>query len=162
MAHGSAIFNVEKQVQIDLGVSNMTADYSATQPWLLQPHPSGPNNNIPALVQIMAWRRPGDEPLSEPMMVNSLTHVCVPRHLWVNSSYIDISITRNCVTIFRAFLWTDNNKSCIPTQYVRRKTIPHQEINFLSNLVITSLQRECQKIIRARSKYFVWGQYMII
>ena len=27
-------------------------------------------NNIPALVQIMAWRRPGDKPLSEPMMVH--------------------------------------------------------------------------------------------
>ena len=25
-------------------------------------------NNIPALVQIMAWRRTGDKPLSEPMM----------------------------------------------------------------------------------------------
>ena len=31
--------------------------------------PKGPINNIPALVQIMAWRRPGDEPLSEPMLV---------------------------------------------------------------------------------------------
>ena len=29
----------------------------------------GPINNIPALIQIMAWRRPGDKPLSEPMMV---------------------------------------------------------------------------------------------
>ena len=26
-------------------------------------------NNMPALVQIMAWCRPGDKPLSEPMMV---------------------------------------------------------------------------------------------
>ena len=26
-------------------------------------------NNIPTLVQIMAWRRPGDKPLSDPMMV---------------------------------------------------------------------------------------------
>ena len=26
-------------------------------------------NNIPSLVQIMAWRRPGDKPLSEPMVV---------------------------------------------------------------------------------------------
>ena len=26
--------------------------------------PKGPINNIPALVQIMAWRRPGDKPLS--------------------------------------------------------------------------------------------------
>ena len=30
--------------------------------------PNGPINNIPALVQIMAWRRPGDKPLSESMM----------------------------------------------------------------------------------------------
>ena len=30
--------------------------------------PKGPINNIPALVQIMAWRRTGDKPLSEQMM----------------------------------------------------------------------------------------------
>ena len=39
--------------------------------------PKGPINNIPALVQIMAWRRPGDKPLSEPMMVGLL--ICVTR-----------------------------------------------------------------------------------
>ena len=37
--------------------------------------PKGPINNIPALVQIMAWRRSGDKPLSEPMMVSLLTHI---------------------------------------------------------------------------------------
>ena len=42
------------------------------------------NNNIPSLVQIMAWRRPGDKPLSEPIMVSSLTHTCVTRPQWVN------------------------------------------------------------------------------
>ena len=42
-------------------------------------------NNIPALVQIMAWRRPGDKPLSEPMMVSLLMHICVTRPQWVNS-----------------------------------------------------------------------------
>ena len=31
--------------------------------------PKGPINNMPALVQIMAWCQPGDKPLSEPMMV---------------------------------------------------------------------------------------------
>ena len=41
-------------------------------------------NNIPALVQIMTWRRIGDKPLSEPMMVNLLTHICVTRLQWVN------------------------------------------------------------------------------
>ena len=32
----------------------------------------------------MAWRRPGDKPLSEPMMVSLLTHICVTRPQWVN------------------------------------------------------------------------------
>ena len=45
--------------------------------------PKGPINNIPALVQIMVWRRPGDKPLSEPMMVCLPTHICVTRPQWV-------------------------------------------------------------------------------
>ena len=45
--------------------------------------PKGPINNISALVQIMAWRRPGDKPLSEPMIVKLPTHVCVTRPQWV-------------------------------------------------------------------------------
>ena len=45
--------------------------------------PKVPINNIPALVQIMAWRREGDKPLSEPMMVCLLTHICVTRPQWV-------------------------------------------------------------------------------
>ena len=45
--------------------------------------PKAPINNISALVQIMAWRRPGDKPLSEPMMVSLLTHICVTRPQWV-------------------------------------------------------------------------------
>ena len=40
-------------------------------------------NNIPVLGQIMAWRRWGDKPLSEPMMVDLLTHICVTRPQWV-------------------------------------------------------------------------------
>ena len=45
--------------------------------------PKDPINTIPALVQIMAWRRPGTKPLSEPMMVSLLTPICVTRHQWV-------------------------------------------------------------------------------
>ena len=44
-------------------------------------------NNIPALVQIMAWSWSGDKPLSEPIMVSLLTHVCVSRPQWVNLFY---------------------------------------------------------------------------
>ena len=46
--------------------------------------PKGPINNISSLVQTMAWRRPGDRPLSEPMMVCLPTHLCVTRPQWAN------------------------------------------------------------------------------
>ena len=31
----------------------------------------------------MAWHRLGDKPLSEPMMVSLMTHICVTRPQWV-------------------------------------------------------------------------------
>ena len=43
-----------------------------------------PIDNKQALVQIMVWRRSGDKPLSEPMMVSLPTHICVTRPQWVN------------------------------------------------------------------------------
>ena len=46
--------------------------------------PKGQINNIPALVWIMTWRQPGDKPLSAPMMVSLLTHMCVTQPQWVN------------------------------------------------------------------------------
>ena len=42
-----------------------------------------PINNIPALMQVMAWRRPGDKPISEPTMVRIMTYICVTRPQWV-------------------------------------------------------------------------------
>ena len=67
--------------------------------------PVGPINNIPTLVQIMAWcwsgdkilsnigsdnglapitwRQSGDKPLSEPMMVSLLMHICITPPQWV-------------------------------------------------------------------------------
>ena len=35
-----------------------------------------PKYDIPALVQIMVWRRPGDKPLYEAMLVRLPTHIC--------------------------------------------------------------------------------------
>ena len=57
----------------------------------LQFVPKGLINYIPALVQIMAWRRPGDKPLSEPMMVRSPPHICVARPQWVIQSLFSLS-----------------------------------------------------------------------
>ena len=52
--------------------------------------PKCPINNISALVQIMAWRRPGDKPFSEPMMVSLLMHICVIRPQWVKKKEITL------------------------------------------------------------------------
>ena len=49
--------------------------------------PQDPTNNIPALVQIMAWRRPGDKPLSEPMMA------------WLNDAYLHHSASMSVISV---------------------------------------------------------------
>ena len=49
--------------------------------------PKGLISNIPALIQLMAWRRPGNKPLSEPMMVSLPTHICVTRPQWVKINH---------------------------------------------------------------------------
>ena len=54
--------------------------------------PLGPINSIPALVQMMAWRRPGDKPLSELMIVSLPTHICVTRPQWVKVLVVNIWI----------------------------------------------------------------------
>ena len=47
--------------------------------------PRGIIDTISALVQIMAWCRPSDKPLSEPTMNSFLTHICVTRPQWVHN-----------------------------------------------------------------------------
>ena len=49
-----------------------------------------PINSIAALVQILAWRRLGDKPLSETMLIIFLTHIYVTRPQWVK-------VKLNCV-----------------------------------------------------------------
>ena len=47
--------------------------------------PKGPDDNNPVLVQIMAWRRIGDKPLSEPMLTRFTDpYICGTRGRWVN------------------------------------------------------------------------------
>ena len=48
--------------------------------------PKGPINNISTLVLMMAWCRPGDKPLSEPLLIILLAHIsciCVTWPQWV-------------------------------------------------------------------------------
>ena len=53
--------------------------------------PTGPINNISALIQIMAWRRSGDKPLFEAMVFSLLTHICVTRPQWVKEVHKNFS-----------------------------------------------------------------------
>ena len=60
------------------------------------------NNNRP-LVQIMAWRRPGDKPLSEPMMESLLTQICVTRPQWLKHAFDD-GVLLCCAESTRSYL----------------------------------------------------------
>ena len=71
--------------------------------------PRGPINNIPTLVQVMAWRRPGDKPLSESMTVRLPTHICVTRLQWVNVCWLVLT-TCNLLHYSRKFFdWSAVN-----------------------------------------------------
>ena len=58
--------------------------------------PNGPINNIPALVQIMAWHRQGDKPLSDPVVVGLLT-------LWASLGLYEFRL--KWYSTFSCFLW---------------------------------------------------------
>ena len=62
-------------------------------------------NNIPALVQTMAWCRPDDKPLSKPMMVRLLTHICVAPPQWVKHHCF-------CNVHFDMIWWIFHNLHC--------------------------------------------------
>ena len=58
--------------------------------------PKGSINNIAALIQTVAWRRPRDKPLPESMMVSLLMYICVTRPQWGNLDCMWLGeITRN-------------------------------------------------------------------
>ena len=54
-----------------------------------------PINNIPALFQIMAWRRSGNKPLSESMMVSLLMLICSTQPQWVKRNTWSAMILQN-------------------------------------------------------------------
>ena len=96
--------------------------------------PKGSINNIPALVQIMAWRLPGDKSLCEPMMVSLLTHTCVTRPQWVD----------NIPTLVQIMAWCQpgNKPSSEPT-IIRLLThicvTQHQWVNLAQSNLLWSL-----------------------
>ena len=94
--------------------------------------PEGPIDNNSALVQIMAWRRPGDKPLSEPMMVSLLTHICVTWLQWVNSLRQRQTDCHFADDIFKYILLKEN---CFILIEISQKSIPGSFINNKPTLV---------------------------
>ena len=94
--------------------------------------PKGPINNIPALVQIMAWRRPGDKSLYEPMMVCLLTHICVTRPQWVNTLSPRQDVRNFSDDIFKCIFLNENVWISIK---ISLKFFPKGSINNISALV---------------------------
>ena len=58
--------------------------------------PRGPDHNGIAMVQIMAWRRTGDKPLSEPMMAQVGGDTCKCHS--ASRNFITQSCFRNCLS----------------------------------------------------------------
>ena len=67
--------------------------------------PTVPINNIPKLVQIMAWRRPRDKPSSDPMMVCLQMHICVTRLQWVKAAKTNVFHNGNIMAIQMYYLY---------------------------------------------------------
>ena len=87
----------------------------------------GPINNIPALVQIMAWRRPGAKPLPEPMMASFLMHM---RHsAWM--SYIILFHTKNDSQMSSAKM-----RAIFPATMCWRKPVSAKCLNYPFELVL--------------------------
>ena len=87
--------------------------------------PKGPINNIPALVQIMAWRRPGDKPLSEPMMVSLTTHICATWPQWVKMGFM-WHVIWDTLVLFTSFYYNSYkviaiHLNWVPTHHLKKK-----------------------------------------
>ena len=115
--------------------------------------PNGPINNISALVQIMVWRRPGDKSLSEAMVGNLLTHICVSRPHWVNPHNVkrEWNLFRFLYTLIICLSWTSSvhlfcnhftTNFAFVFQFLSARHVPKEQdcfIAFLMHLSLTNL-----------------------
>ena len=108
--------------------------------------PNDPINNIPALVQIMAWRRPGDKPLSEPMMVNLQTHICVTRPQWVDN---------------RSVPGKKKRLSCWVSSQYRERLSRHRDFHYKDKVVGPSYIYN-GKFYTGKTASLYWGDHLVM
>ena len=117
----------------------------------------------------MAWRRSGDKPLSEPMMVGLPTHICVTRPQWVNTLGVTAALgfiavwchwaTRTTSTVY----WFIASKLKVPLlnlmlnkwdPFLYRSLLPNSEITLMADVGIITMSF-CHQSSISR-----WGQLL--
>ena len=94
--------------------------------------PRGPINNIPALVQIMAWRRQGGKPFSVPIMVNLLMHICSTSAQWHGASKHTIW-TSGFWQKFLPKLYITCTENCRISEVTQVKIFGYVDVNHVHN-----------------------------
>ena len=98
------------------------------------------------VVQIMAWRRPGDKPLSDPMVVSLETHICVTWLQWVKYMPISLKVHQYSETIgglaFLCCLILDEFSPCWVTPVLCKRRV--LVVNHLFVVVVLCISNRSQ------------------
>ena len=130
--------------------------------------PKGPIDHIPALDQIMTWRRPSEKPLSEPMMINLPTHICVTRPQWVNENN---SMWRNNTFLTNLFFiegrkswhtYAIANYVSIFYKGFRRCSCCAEDSSWPRNLWITPWFIKHQPILSTTVRLYMISTYLVV
>ena len=119
----------------------------------------GPINNIPTLLQIIARHRPGDKPLSEPMMASLLTHVCSSRPQWVFNSGRDTVSPKILKTKIKNVFFSEFNTSLIGAVGFTLEAFQNISKTLLYMVEMTTLVLKWQlyRWLRARKTLTKWS-----
>ena len=126
----------------------------------------------------MAWRRPGDKPLTEPMMVSSLTHICVTRPQWVNEvaailynghistvqpGKIDYTVFTSELIFFCVFLYRMTQNVC-PWAHFTQDFPMAIQIWLKFYLLLSNCQwnDQCKKIVHSLTAVLWWHLYKFV
>ena len=111
----------------------------------------------------MAWRRPGDEPLSEPMIVVLSTQICITRPQWVHgiSVKLPLKLGHTQMTTCHTSKWIywlthELNKKLDRVISVSKKQVPQF---YLSQIMIEIGHIKLHLTYMHKLEYFKWVKW---
>ena len=109
----------------------------------------------------MAWRRTGDKPLSEPMMVSLLTHICVTRPQWVKDctlKFIASSAMGQWVKMsFEAISYIAILAGAVSVWHIEQVMMSAIYSSIVFIILGFQDQRHCTEATSQRVNLFWWG-----